>query len=68
VNNTFSFNFGSQGVAYTFTKLDSQDIYIAGNKYSFMFAEKEGSILYWQENKAKANLIIERESAQFLFA
>jgi hypothetical protein len=47
VNNTFSYNFASQGVAFTLMKLDGQEVYIAGNTYNQMYAELEAPLVLW---------------------
>jgi hypothetical protein len=33
-----------------------------------MYAEMDGSILYWEENRKKGTLLMERETATFLFS
>ena len=48
--------------------MDEQEVYCAGNTYSQMYAEMDGSIMYWEENRKKATLLMERETASFLFA
>jgi hypothetical protein len=42
--------------------MDDQEIYMSGNTYSWMYAEQDGSIIFWEENKKKATLLMEREN------
>ena len=63
INNTFAYNFASQGVAYALIGMDEQEVYVAGNNYNQMYAEKEGSIIYWEGNQKSATLVMERENA-----